>query len=54
MITSVSDPDCPYCHGEPRPVVDGPDGELMPGVCGVCTPLPAHALALIEAEDDDG
>jgi hypothetical protein len=53
VIASVSDPDCPYWHGEPRRVVDGPDGELMPVVRGVRTPLPAHVLALIEAEDDE-
>lgn len=41
---------CPACLGEPLPPTDGPDGRPILGRCGACTPLPAHAQALLDVE----
>lgn len=47
----MSDPECPYCHGEPLGMTDGPDGEQWPVRCGVCSPLPPSVLRELEDED---
>jgi hypothetical protein len=49
----VSDPDCPFCHGEELAPGEGPDGKLWPRVCGVCTPLPESVLAELADHDED-
>lgn len=41
---------CPACMGEPLPPTHGPDGRPILGVCAVCSPLPAHVQALVDAE----
>lgn len=40
LPSGTSNADCQWCHGEPLAPTDGPSGELMPRVCGACTPAP--------------
>ena len=45
--------DCPVCHGKPLPDVVGPDGQILSGVCGVCTPLPQSVVAELDDDQPD-
>jgi hypothetical protein len=38
---------CAVCHGQKLSPTEGPDGTLMPRVCGACTPPPAMLIPSI-------